>query len=55
MYIPTERFCVLTSLNPNMPQMCEFIFDVPADAAGLKLKATGGGFFAEESLIDLQL
>jgi hypothetical protein len=53
MFIDNERNCLIAKMNPNLPQNCTTIFEVPADATGFKLKVTGQAFGSEEQLIDL--
>ncbi len=35
-FIPNEEWCVLENLNPNVPQICTAIYEVPANATGLQ-------------------
>lgn len=37
-FIPDGESCVLEQLNPNISRICSEIFEVPADAAGLRAK-----------------
>lgn len=55
-FVPEAESCVLKQLNPNLPATCSEIFELPADAAGLKalvgdLELFGSG----EALVDLKL
>lgn len=55
-YIPDEEACVLEQLNPNLAKTCSEIFELPADAKGLKalvgdLEMFGGS----EAQVDLGL
>jgi hypothetical protein len=55
-FIPSEEACVFENLNPNVAKSCSAIYEVPANASGLKaqagdLKILGG----ESALIDLGL
>jgi hypothetical protein len=36
MFIDGNEACVLVNLNPNLPKTCTAIYEVPADATGLK-------------------
>jgi hypothetical protein len=38
MHLPNEEQCVLEQLNPNVPQTCQMIFELPADAQSLHLQ-----------------
>lgn len=38
MHLPNEEQCVLEQLNPNVPQICRMIFELPADAQNLHLQ-----------------
>lgn len=52
MIIPAESQCMFAQVNPGIAQGCVWIYEVPTDAKGLKLKATGG-ILDEPVLIDL--
>lgn len=53
-FIPTEQACVFENLNPNVPKACMVIYEVPADAFGLKADAGDLSMFGgEHMLIDL--
>lgn len=55
-FTPQGELCVLEQLNPNLPKTCTEIFEVPADATGLKAKAGDLELFGgEEALVDLGL
>lgn len=47
-----DRSCILKTVNPGIEEPCSFIYEVPTDATGLMLEATGG-FTDEPVLIDL--
>ena len=54
-WIPEQESCILTTLNPNVPDICNAIYDIAQDAVGLKLKVTNLQVFFEDSeLIVLQ-
>jgi hypothetical protein len=44
MVIDTEKSCVFETINPGIEKACTWVFDVPADATGLMLQASGGMF-----------
>lgn len=53
-FVPEGEGCVLEQLNPNLPKTCTEIFELPADATGLKasvgdLELLG----SDEAMIDL--
>lgn len=55
-FIPTEEACVLENLNPNVAKSCTAIYEVPANAAGLKAQAGDLKLLGNTSaLIDLGL
>ncbi|MEW5987495.1 MAG: hypothetical protein AB1791_12750 [Chloroflexota bacterium] len=55
-WIPEQENCFLVNLNPNVPKICTAIYEVAANAAGLKAKVGDLKVFgAEERLIDLEL
>jgi hypothetical protein len=35
-FIPSEELCVLENLNPNVAKTCTAIYEVPANATGLR-------------------
>ena len=55
MFVPDELRCALAKMNPNLPIACMVIFEIPADATGLKLKVTSQAAFGDEALISLGL
>jgi hypothetical protein len=56
-YIPNEEDCgFIVNLNPNVPKVCTEIFEVAADATGLKAKLGDLELFGTaEALVDLGL
>jgi hypothetical protein len=44
MLIDTDRACIFETINPGIEKACTWVFDVPADATGLTLQASGGLF-----------
>ena len=55
-FIPTEETCVLENLNPNVAKSCTAIYEVPANAAGLKAQVTDLKIIgSDSSLVDLGL
>ena len=55
-FIPTEEACVLENLNPNVAKSCTAIYEVPANAAGLKAQVTDLKIIgSDSSLVDLGL
>lgn len=53
-WIPDAEYCIFETLNPNVPKVCNVIFDVAADAAGLHLQVDGLKLFRnQEALIAL--
>lgn len=55
-FIPTEEACVLENLNPNVAKTCTAIYEVPANATGLKAQAGDLKLLGDQSaLIDLGL
>lgn len=55
-FIPTEEACVLENLNPNVAKSCTAIYEVPANAAGLKAQVTDLKIVGDaSSLVDLGL
>ena len=53
-FIPDGESCVLEQLNPNISRTCSEIFEVPADAAGLRAKLGDLELFGgEEIQVDL--
>jgi len=54
-WIPEEKeMFLLSNLNPNMPQQFTDIYELPSDAAGLKVKVGDLSLWGdEEALIDL--
>jgi hypothetical protein len=56
MHIPTEMNCALENLNPGIATPCVYIYEVPADATGLKLRVNNQEIFGSaEADIDLGL
>lgn len=56
MHIPDAERCVLDNLNPNLPKVCQVIFELPADAAGIQLVVGDlKAFGADDVKIDLGL
>lgn len=56
MFIEQNEQCIFENLNPNVTKNCKVIFEVPADAAGLKANVGDLEIFGgDESLIDLGL
>lgn len=53
-FIDEAQQCILEQLNPGLDKTCAWIYEVPADAAGLKLKV-GGALFDTAVDIDLGL
>ena len=35
--LPSDEACILERLNPNLPKVCQIVFEVPADAGGFLL------------------
>ena len=54
-WIPEDQeLFLISNLNPNMPQQFTDIYEVPADATGLKLKVGDLSLWdSEEALINL--
>ncbi|MGH7274015.1 MAG: DUF4352 domain-containing protein [Nitrospiria bacterium] len=53
-YIDKDETCVLEQLNPNISRTCTEIFELPADARGIKAKVGDLELFGgDEVLIDL--
>lgn len=53
-FIAEQEQCLTSELAPGAPQLCAKIYDVPADAAGLKLEAFDLiSFEAGKALLDL--
>ena len=53
--IPDEQDCIFLVVNPGLSKQCVHIYEVAADAQGLRLKVTDFALFlAEEALIDLR-
>jgi hypothetical protein len=53
-FLPQEELCFLENLNPNVPKTCTAIYEVPANAAGLKAELTDlKAFGAASQLVDL--
>lgn len=56
MYVEDARRCIMEVLQPNIPKTCEIIFEVPANATGLRLKITDNALFLPtEDYVDLGL
>lgn len=56
LFVPDGEHCLLESLNPNVPKVCTYIFEVPADATGLAFRASDLAFLEPRTeLIDLGL
>ena len=57
MFLPDEEECsFIENLNPNIPKICTVIYEVAADAAGLKIVASDLKIFgSDEKEIDLGL
>jgi hypothetical protein len=55
-FIPNEEACVLENLNPNVAKSCTAIYEVPANATGLKAQAGDLKILGNKTeLIDLGL
>lgn len=55
-FVPEGEGCILEQLNPNLAKTCTEIFEIPADATGLKVVAGDLELFgAEEVMVDLGL
>ena len=54
-FIETGERCILESLNPNLPHICTAIYEIPLDAAGLKLVVGDLAPFGGEADISLGL
>jgi hypothetical protein len=55
-FIPSEELCVLENLNPNVAKTCTAIYEVPANATGLKAQVGDLKLLGNQSaLIDLGL
>ena len=55
-FIPSEESCVLENLNPNVAKSCTAIYEVPANATGLKAQAGDLKIIGNKTaLIDLGL
>lgn len=53
-FVPEEEWCSFENVNPNVPKICTNLFEVPANATGLKLVVTDLEMFgAEEAEVDL--
>lgn len=53
-FVSQGQFCILENLNPNVPKPCEVIYEVPANATGVKAKVGDLKIFgADEALIEL--
>ena len=57
MFLPDEEECsFIENLNPNIPKICTVIYEVAADAAGLKIVVSDLKIFgSDEKEIDLGL
>ena len=56
MFLPDGEECYFEKLNPNVPQICTVIYEVAADAAGLKIVVSDLKIFgSDEKEIDLGL
>ena len=56
MHIPTEEACPFEQLSANVPKTCQLVYELPADAVGLKAKVGDLKLFGgDEALIDLGL
>lgn len=54
MNTPEKERCALERLNPNLPRTCQVVFELPADATGLRLSVGDLKFFGgSTALIDL--
>lgn len=55
-FIPQEEQCILENLNPNVAKSCTAIYEVPANASGLKAQVTDLKMFGSATeVIDLGL
>lgn len=56
-FIEEDQQCIIIeNLNPNVPKICQAIYEVPTDATGLKAKVGDLKIFgSKEALIDLGL
>ncbi len=54
-FVEDNERCILESLNPNLPRICTAIYEVPADATGLKLVVGDLAPFGGEASINLGL
>lgn len=55
-FIDAPEQCFLEQLNPNLPRVCTYIFEVPADATGLQAQVGDLELFgSEEAFINLNL
>jgi hypothetical protein len=55
-YVPTDELCTFDQLNANVPKTCQVVFELPADATGLKLNVGDLEVFGSaEAQIDLGL
>jgi len=55
-FIENGQECILENLNPNVPKVCQDIYEIPANAIGLKARAGDLKLFGNnEALIDLGL
>lgn len=50
--IGDDHKCLLEELNPGLIKACAWVYEVPADATGLKLRV-GGALFDDPALIDM--
>lgn len=44
-YVDSDRLCALQTLQPNIPETCEVIFEIPPGSSGLRLVATDNSMF----------
>lgn len=55
-FIEEAEQCSIAQLNPNLPKTCVEIFELPADASGLKAKLGDLQIFGtDEAMVDLGL
>lgn len=54
-FIEDSEQCILLQLNPNLTKTCAEIFELPADATGLKISVGDLRLFGDDAVIDLGL
>lgn len=54
-FIEDNEQCIFLQLNPNLAKTCTEIFELPADATGLKISVGDLQLFGDDAVIDLGL